>query len=169
MSYKSGFANGGNIMKVTIENGKIIFREDNKEYSFEAHGEYPRPSIMPAISVAGTFLDIPKEHISKYTSPWTNIKLTGFENGRLYFKCFLYYFEENVPYEEKARNCHSFGLPSMAETQISCGIDGKNITIEADRSDIVTEEKPYSTLQKEKFDFPMVTKKAFRNEQQINE
>ena len=121
------------------------------------------------IDMAGTFFDIPKEHISKYTSPWTNIKLTGFENDRLYFKCFLYYFEENVPFEEKARNCHSFGLPSMAETQISCGIDGKNITIEADRSDIVTEEKPYSTLHKEKFDFPMVTKKAFRNEQEINE
>lgn len=43
-------------MNVTIENGKIIFSEDNRKYSFDAHGEYPRPSFMPAISVGGKHL-----------------------------------------------------------------------------------------------------------------
>lgn len=57
----------------------------------------------------------------------------------------------------------------MAETLISCDISGKNILIEADRSDIVIEETPYSTLIKEKFGFPMVTKQAFRNKQENNE
>lgn len=37
-------------MNIKIENGKIIFSKNNNEYSFDAHGERPRPSIMPAIS-----------------------------------------------------------------------------------------------------------------------
>lgn len=47
------------------------------------------------IEMVGMFFDIPKEHINKYTSSWTKIELNGFENGRLYFKCFLDYFEES--------------------------------------------------------------------------
>ena len=43
-------------MDIKIENGKIIFSENNIKYSFDAHGEYPRPSIMPAISVGGKHL-----------------------------------------------------------------------------------------------------------------
>lgn len=122
------------------------------------------------IDMVGTFFDIPKEHISKYTSEWTHITLEGFENGRLYFKCFLSYFEGyGVPFEEKAKNCHSFGLPSIVQTQISCDIDGKNIIIEADRSDIVTEESSYSSITKAKLDFLQVTKKAFRNRQGVNQ
>ncbi len=43
-------------MNITVENGKIIFSESGNEYSFDAHGEFPRPSIMPAISVGGKHL-----------------------------------------------------------------------------------------------------------------
>lgn len=43
-------------MDITIENGKIIINENRKEYSFNAHGEKSRPSIMPAISVGGKHL-----------------------------------------------------------------------------------------------------------------
>jgi hypothetical protein len=122
------------------------------------------------IDMVGTFFDIPKEHISKYTSEWTHITLESFENGRLYFKCFLSYFEGyDVPFEEKAKNCHSFGLPSIVQTQISCDISGKDIIIEADRSDIVTEEDSYSSITKAKLDFLQVTKKAFRNRQKVNQ
>ena len=121
------------------------------------------------IEMVGMFFDIPKEHINKYTSSWTKIELNGFENGRLYFKCFLDYFEESSSFEDDQRNCHSLGLPSIAQTQISCDLSGKNIIIEADKSDIVIEEKPYNTLHMEKFDFTMVTKKAFRDKQEINE
>lgn len=120
------------------------------------------------IEMVGMFFHIPKEHINKYTSSWTKIELNGFENGRLYFKCFLDYFEESSSFEDDQRNCHSLGLPSIAQTQISCDLSGKNIIIEADKSDIVIEEKPYNTLHMEKFDFTMVTKKAFRDKQEIN-
>ena len=76
---------------------------------------------------------------------------------------------EIVPFEEKAKNCHSFGLPSIVQTQISCDISGKDIIIEADRSDIVTEESSYSSITKAKLDFLQVTKKAFRNRQEVNQ
>ena len=119
------------------------------------------------IDMVGTFFDIPKEHISKYTSDWTKIRLTGFENDQLYFKCLLFYSENGTTFEEQERNCHSFGLPSMADTLISCDISGKNIIREADRSDIVTEEEPYNLLINAKLDFLKVTKKAFRNSEKI--
>lgn len=50
-------------MDIKIENGKIIFSENNIKYSFDAHGEYPRPSIMPAISVGGKHLSNRSEDI----------------------------------------------------------------------------------------------------------
>ena len=43
-------------MEVRIENEKLIFCDGEKDYVFEAHGEMPRPSIMPAISVGGKHL-----------------------------------------------------------------------------------------------------------------
>lgn len=43
-------------MEVKIKDEKIIFKENEKEYIFNAHGEYPRPSIMPRVSVGGKHL-----------------------------------------------------------------------------------------------------------------
>ena len=40
-------------MKITVENGKIVFCESSHVHAFDAHGEIPRPSIMPAVSVGG--------------------------------------------------------------------------------------------------------------------
>ena len=55
---------------IRIENGKIIFCENNKEYSFETHGEESRPSIMPSIIVGGKHLSSRRsdEKIEKYTA-----------------------------------------------------------------------------------------------------
>lgn len=57
-------------MKVDIENGKIIFEENGKEYSFNAHGEAPHPSLMPMISVGGKHLSSRSDNvkIEKHTS-----------------------------------------------------------------------------------------------------
>ena len=43
-------------MDIKNENGKINFSENNIKYSNDAHGEYHRPSIMPAISIGGKHL-----------------------------------------------------------------------------------------------------------------
>ena len=50
-------------MNITLENGRLIFSENDNSYSFEAHGERPRPSIMPAISVGGKHLSNRSEDI----------------------------------------------------------------------------------------------------------
>ena len=121
------------------------------------------------IEMVALFFGIPKEHINKYTSSWTKITLNGFDKDRVYFECHLYYSDDSSSFEDDQRNCHSLGLPNIAQTQISCDLSGKNIVIEADKSDIVIEEKPYSTLIKENFDFQTITKKAFRNKQENNE
>ena len=57
-------------MSVVIENGKIIFTVDNIRCSFDAHGEAPRPSIMPTIIVGGKHLSSRSvdEKIEKYTA-----------------------------------------------------------------------------------------------------
>lgn len=119
------------------------------------------------IEMVCLFFDIPKEHINKYTSYWTNLRLTDFKNDRLYFKFHLYYWEDGSTFEEKQKNCHSFGLPSMADTQISCDVSGKNIIIEADRSDIITKEEPYTVKRKE-LNFPQVIKTTFKSKQETD-
>lgn len=57
-------------MTIRIENGKIIFTDIDKEYSFDAHGDTPRPSIMPSIIVVGKHLSSRSsdEKIEKYTA-----------------------------------------------------------------------------------------------------
>lgn len=57
-------------MHITVENGKIIFCKDGNVHSFEAHGEIPRPSIMPTISVGGRHLSDRSEEvrIEKHTA-----------------------------------------------------------------------------------------------------
>ncbi|MBQ3919664.1 MAG: hypothetical protein II695_08315 [Oscillospiraceae bacterium] len=43
-------------MDIRIENDKIIFTVDGTAYFFDAHGEYPRPSVMPSVIVGGKHL-----------------------------------------------------------------------------------------------------------------
>ena len=57
-------------MQFEIDNGKIIFTDSNKEYTFNAHGEEPHPSIMPSVIVGGKHLSSRSsdEKIEKYTA-----------------------------------------------------------------------------------------------------
>ena len=61
-------------MQFEIDNGKIIFIDSNKEYTFNAHGEEPHPSIMPSVIVGVKHLSSRSsdEKIEKYTAVFCN-------------------------------------------------------------------------------------------------
>lgn len=109
------------------------------------------------IDMAAEFFDIPKEYFENYHSSWSKIKFKKYKDDRVYFECRLSYHNSELNFEETQIQIHTLGLPSDMETLISGDRSAKDIRIEAVKADIVREEKPYSELIKEKFDFPHVT------------
>ena len=109
------------------------------------------------IDTVAAFFDVPKEYFSCYYSNWSRIELDHMADGRIYFTCWLHYHEEHTSYEQKEINCHERGLASCMQTTISCGYLKKDVRIEADKEDIVCEEKPYTDRS---FAFPYVIKKT---------
>lgn len=78
-------------MKCKVENGMLIIETDNKVYSFEAHAEAPRPSMMGAGLSAGG---------RHWSSRDENIKLekhTSIQDVALGDKYAAWYIQEFVP------------------------------------------------------------------------
>lgn len=78
-------------MNCMVDNGRLIIEEDGRTFSFEAHGEAPRPSLMGmGISAGGKHWSDrdPEKELSKHTSVQYVARGEGF---------FAWYTQEFIP------------------------------------------------------------------------
>ncbi len=146
-------------MQFEIDNGKIIFTDRNKEYTFNAHGEEPHPSIMPSVIVGGkhlssrssdekiekytAFFDVPETYCDRYHSMFAKIGLEDYKDGKLYFKCDCSYTHAGLSVEEELREAHELGLPMSLHTFITSNTSADEIEIAAGRQEIIRKEEPF--------------------------
>ncbi len=95
------------------------------------------------IDMVAEFFDIPKKYFANYHSSWTRIRLAGYKDKRVFFKCDLSYSNNS---EESETGLYGYIPPLELRTLISCDSSAKNIIIEADKVDIERMEKPRNTL-----------------------
>ena len=102
-------------MKITVENGKIVFCESSHVHAFDAHGEIPRPSIMPAVSVGGM-------HLSDRSDEVTIEKHTAIQDVAVGNGMAAWYIQEFLPegadYKLSKRAAIYLGMFSSGEEKL---------------------------------------------------